>query len=94
MKTCHKALPGAPHEILLALDATVGQNSVEQAKAFHQSIRPTGLILTKLDGSAKGGTVIAIQKQLGLPVKFIGVGESLDSLIPFDPKTFVHDMLF
>ena len=94
VRTCHKALSGAPHEILLVLDATVGQNGVEQAKAFHQSIRPTGLILTKLDGTAKGGIVIAIQKQLGLPVRFIGVGESLDSLIPFDPKTFVHDMLF
>ena len=94
MKTCHKALPGAPHEILLVLDATVGQNGVEQAKAFHQAVRPTGLILTKLDGSAKGGIVIAIQKQLRLPVQFIGVGESLDSLIPFDAKTFVHDMLF
>jgi fused signal recognition particle receptor len=94
VKTCQKAQPGAPHEILLVLDATVGQNGVEQARAFHQSIGLTGLILTKLDGSAKGGVVIAVQKQLGLPVKFIGVGESLDALIPFDPRAFVHDMLF
>jgi fused signal recognition particle receptor len=94
VKTCQKALPGAPHEVLLVLDATIGQNGVEQAKAFHQSIGLTGLILTKLDGSAKGGVVIAVQKQLGLPVKFIGVGETLDALIPFDPKAFVHDMLF
>ena len=94
VQTCNKALPGSPHEILLVLDATVGQNGIEQAQAFHQSVRPTGLILTKLDGSAKGGIVIAIQQQLRLPVKFIGIGESLDTLIPFDPKTFVHDMLF
>lgn len=94
VKSCQKAMLGSPHEILLVLDATVGQNGVEQAKSFHQSIGLTGLILTKLDGSAKGGVVIAIQKQLGLPVKFIGVGESLDALIPFDPKAFVHNMLF
>ncbi len=93
-KTCHKALPGSPHEILLVLDATIGQNGIEQAKSFHNSMGITGLILTKLDGSAKGGVVIAIQKQLSLPVKFVGVGESLDSLVPFDPKTFVHSMLF
>jgi fused signal recognition particle receptor len=93
-KTCHKALPGAPHEILLVLDATIGQNGVEQARSFHNSIGITGLVLTKLDGSAKGGVVISIQKQLGLPVKFIGVGETVDAFIPFNPQSFVHSMLF
>lgn len=93
-RSCQKALPGSPHETLLVLDATIGQNGVEQAKAFHGSLEITGLILTKLDGSAKGGVVIAIQKQLSLPVKFIGVGESVDSLVPFDPKNFVHSLLF
>jgi fused signal recognition particle receptor len=93
-RSCHKALPGSPHEILLVLDATVGQNGVEQASSFHGSMGVTGLILTKLDGSAKGGVVIAIQKQLTLPVKFLGVGESLDALVPFDSKNFVHSMLF
>lgn len=93
-RTCQKALPGAPHEVLLVLDATIGQNGVEQAKAFHQATGITGLILTKLDGSAKGGGVIAIQKQLGIPVKFIGVGESLDDLVPFDSRAFVHALLF
>ena len=93
-KSCQKALPGSPHETLLVLDATIGQNGVEQAKTFHSSMGITGLVLTKLDGSAKGGVVIAIQKQLSLPVKYIGIGESLDSLVPFDPKAFVHSMLF
>lgn len=93
-KSCHKALPGSPHETLLVLDATVGQNGVEQARAFHSAMDVTGLVLTKLDGSAKGGVVIAIQKQLAIPVKFIGVGESVDALVPFDPTLFVHSMLF
>jgi fused signal recognition particle receptor len=93
-KSCQKALPGSPHETLLVLDATVGQNGVKQATSFHSSMGVTGLVLTKLDGSAKGGVVIAIQKQLGLPVKFLGVGETVDTLVPFDPKTFVHSMLF
>jgi fused signal recognition particle receptor len=93
-RSCQKALPGSPHEVLLVIDATIGQNGIEQARAFHQAMGITGLILTKLDGSAKGGIVIAIQKQLGIPVKFIGIGESLDSLIPFEPKAFVHSLLF
>jgi fused signal recognition particle receptor len=93
-KSCQKALPGSPHETLLVLDATVGQNGIEQAKSFHTSMGITGLVLTKLDGSAKGGVVIAIQKQLAIPVKFLGVGETVDALAPFDPKTFVHSMLF
>lgn len=87
-KACHKVLPDSPHETLLVLDATIGQNAIDQAKIFHQFTPITGLILTKLDGTAKGGIIINIHRQLGLPVKFIGVGESLDDLEPFDPETF------
>jgi fused signal recognition particle receptor len=88
-----KAHPGAPHETWLVLDATIGQNGVEQAAAFHQFAPLTGLILTKLDGSAKGGTAIAIQKKLQLPIKYIGTGETLDALQPFEPHAYV-DALF
>lgn len=92
-RTIKKIFPDAPHETLLVLDATAGQNAVEQAKIFHQFTPLTGLILTKLDGTAKGGSVVAIQQTLGLPVKFIGLGEGVDDLQVFDPKTFV-DALF
>lgn len=85
-----KAQPGAPHETWLVLDATIGQNGVEQAAAFHKFTPLTGLILTKLDGSAKGGTALAIQKKLQLPIKYIGTGETLDALEPFEPKSFIH----
>jgi fused signal recognition particle receptor len=87
-----KALPGAPHEILLVLDATIGQNGVEQATVFHQFTPLTGLILTKVDGTAKGGTAIAIQKKLRLPIKYLGTGEAIDSLQPYDPKTFINSL--
>lgn len=93
-RSCHKALDGAPHEVLLLLDATVGQNGIEQAKSFHAAAPVTGLILTKIDGSAKGGVVIAIQKELSLPVKFVGTGESIEDVSPFNPKEFVHLMFF
>jgi fused signal recognition particle receptor len=93
-RSCQKALPGSPHETLLVLDATIGQNGIEQAKAFHKATALSGLILTKLDGSAKGGVVISIQKQLQVPVKFLGVGEHVDALAPFDPKKFVHSMFY
>jgi fused signal recognition particle receptor len=93
-KSSQKALADSPHEVLLVLDATVGQNGIEQAKSFHRAMGVTGLILTKLDGSAKGGVVVAIQQQLGIPVKFIGVGEGLHDLVPFDPRAFLHSMLF
>ncbi len=83
-----------PHETLLVMDATTGQNGLEQAKAFHSVTPLTGIILTKLDGSAKGGTAISIQKQLGLPVKYIGVGEGIEDLIPFDPELFVKAMIY
>lgn len=89
-RTCRKVHAEAPHETLLVLDATTGQNAIEQAKIFHQFTPLTGLILTKLDGTAKGGAVLAIQRQLGLPVKFIGVGEGVDDLRPFNPHAFVE----
>ncbi|HEY1170387.1 MAG TPA: signal recognition particle-docking protein FtsY [Verrucomicrobiae bacterium] len=83
-----KQLPGAPHEVLLVLDATTGMNALNQAKEFHKAVNLTGLVITKLDGTSKGGMVVAIQKELGIPVKFIGVGEQADDLQPFEPKEF------
>jgi len=85
--------PGAPHEVLLVLDATTGQNGLQQARKFTESMQVTGIVLTKLDGTAKGGIVIAIQKELGIPIKYIGVGEGIDDLQPFRPREFV-DALF
>ncbi len=85
-----KLLPDAPHETLLVLDATTGQNGLSQAKQFTQAVGVTGIVLTKLDGTAKGGIVLAISKELGLPVKFIGVGEKIDDLEPFDHVEFVE----
>jgi fused signal recognition particle receptor len=87
-----KALPGAPHETLLVLDATIGQNSIDQATIFHQFTPLTGLILTKMDGSAKGGSAIAIQKKLQLPIAYIGTGETLEAFEPFNPKVFIDDL--
>ena len=88
-----KSLPGAPHEVWLVLDATTGQNAISQAEMFHSAIGITGIILTKLDGTAKGGIVIGISHQLKLPILFIGIGEKLDDLRPFDPSEFV-DAIF
>jgi len=85
-----KAMPHAPHEVLLVLDATTGQNGLQQAKVFHQAIGLTGIILTKLDGSAKGGIVLAIREELKLPVKLVGVGEGMDDLQDFVPADFVE----
>ncbi|MCI0494416.1 signal recognition particle-docking protein FtsY [candidate division KSB1 bacterium] len=85
-----KLMPDVPHETLLVLDATTGQNGLSQAKQFTQAVGATGIVLTKLDGTAKGGIVLAISKELGLPVKFIGVGEKLDDLEPFDHLEFVE----
>jgi fused signal recognition particle receptor len=85
-----RQLPGAPHEVLLVLDATTGMNALNQAREFHKTVPLTGLIVTKLDGTSKGGMVIAIQRELGLPVKFVGLGEQADDLQPFDPKTFAE----
>ena len=85
-----KQLAGAPHEVLLVLDATTGMNALNQAREFHKAVPLTGLIVTKLDGTSKGGMVVAIQKELGLPIKFIGLGEQPDDLQPFDPKQFAQ----
>lgn len=87
-RSLQKVLPAAPHETLLVLDATTGSNALVQAKEFHQALGVTGLIVTKLDGTAKGGIVVAIARELKIPVKFIGLGEQLDDLQPFDPKEF------
>ena len=83
-----KQLPGAPHEVLLVLDATTGMNALNQAREFNKAVPLTGLVVTKLDGTSKGGMVVAIQKELGLPIKFVGLGEQADDLQPFDAKQF------
>jgi fused signal recognition particle receptor len=88
-----RELPGAPQETLFVLDATTGQNAFAQAKTFHQEIGVTGIVLTKLDGTPKGGIVFAINKELGLPVKFIGIGEGIEDLKDFDPREFVEALL-
>lgn len=88
-----RELPGSAAERLLVLDASTGQNAVPQARLFHEAVGITGLILAKLDGSAKGGAVLAIARELGLPVKLAGIGESLDDLEPFDPQRFVDALL-
>jgi len=88
-----KALPGAPHEVWLVLDATTGQNALQQAKAFKEAVGVTGVILSKLDSSARGGMAFAIQRELALPILFAGLGEKLEDLIPFDPDAFVRGVL-
>ncbi len=92
-RTATRVIPDAPHEVLLVLDATTGQNGLEQARKFTESSGVTGIVLTKLDGTAKGGVVVAIARELGLPIRFIGVGEKIDDLLPFDPNRFI-DSLF
>src|SRR5260370_41944587 len=86
-KTVSKLIEGAPHEVLLELDATTGQNAITQAGVFKKEVQCTGIILAKLDGTAKGGAIFAIKKKVGLPVKFIGVGEDLEDLEPLNPET-------
>lgn len=88
-----KRLESAPHEVLLVLDATTGQNGLSQAKIFTQDIGVTGIVLTKLDGTARGGIIVSIIQTLGIPVKWVGMGEKLDDLVPFDPEAFVEGML-
>ena len=85
-----KLIPDAPHETLLVLDSTIGQNAIDQAKTFHQFTPLTGIVLTKLDGSAKGGIAISIQKQLHIPIRWVGLGEDADDLIPFHPEEYVE----
>lgn len=88
-----KALPGAPHAVWLVLDATTGQNALAQARSFTEAVRVTGVILAKLDASARGGMAFAIRKELGLPILFVGLGEQLDDLAVFDPQAFVSGVL-
>jgi len=92
-RTAQRIIPGAPHETLLVMDATTGQNGLQQARQFADSAGVTGIVLTKLDGTAKGGVVVAICRELGLPVRYVGVGEKAGDLLPFDSKDFV-DSLF
>jgi fused signal recognition particle receptor len=85
--------PGAPHEVLLVLDGTVGQNAVRQGKQFAEVVPPTGIIVTKLDGTAKGGAVVALRRELAVPVRFVGTGEGIEDLAPFDPRAFARSVL-
>jgi fused signal recognition particle receptor len=87
-----RMIPGAPHEVMLVIDATNGQNAIRQAEVFARSIGCTGVILTKLDGTAKGGAVVGVRQTLNLPIKFVGVGEGLDDLQPFDANSFVESL--
>jgi len=92
-RTAEKLVAGAPHQTLLVMDATTGQNGLQQARLFTKAARVTGIVLTKLDGTAKGGIVLAIATELGLPVKFVGVGEKMEDILPFDSATFVDSMV-
>ena len=92
-RTAQRLIPGAPHETLLVMDATTGQNGLQQARQFTDAAGVTGIVLTKLDGTAKGGVVVAISRELGLPVRYVGVGEKAGDLLPFNAKDFV-DSLF
>jgi len=91
-RTASRVIPGAPHEVLLVIEATTGQNGLEQARKFTESAEVTGIILTKLDGTAKGGVVVAISRELNLPIRYVGVGEQLDDLLPFEPENFVASL--
>jgi fused signal recognition particle receptor len=92
-RTATKKIPGAPHEVLLILDATTGQNALNQARLFHEAVGVTGLILTKMDGTAKGGVALAVVHETGIPLKYIGVGEAMEDLRPFDAQAFVEAIL-
>jgi len=89
-RSIDKAMPGAPHEILLVVDATTGQNALRQAELFNEAVGISGIALTKLDGTAKGGIIFAVKKGLGIPVRLIGIGEGIEDLRDFDPKEFVE----
>jgi fused signal recognition particle receptor len=91
-RTAARVIPDAPHEVLLVMEATTGQNGLEQARKFTESSAVTGIILTKLDGTAKGGVVVAISRELNLPIRYVGVGEQLDDLLPFDAEIFVASL--
>lgn len=92
-KVIAKKLPGAPHETLLVLDGTVGQNAVQQARSFAESVPITGIVITKLDGTARGGIVVAVHEAIDVPVKFVGVGEKAEDLVPFDAAQYAEDLL-
>jgi fused signal recognition particle receptor len=92
-KVIAKKLPGAPHETLLVLDGTVGQNAVQQARSFAESVPITGIVITKLDGTARGGIVVAVHEAIDVPVKFVGVGEKSEDLVPFDAAQYAEDLL-
>jgi fused signal recognition particle receptor len=92
-RTAARLIPGAPHEVLLVMDATTGQNGLQQARLFTQAAGVTGIVLTKLDGTAKGGIAVAIAQELNLPVRFVGVGEKMTDLLEFDPAAFVDSLL-
>ena len=91
-RTARKVIPGAPHEVLLVLDATTGQNGLEQARKFTETSGVTGIVLTKLDGTAKGGIVVAIARELNLPIRYVGVGEKVEDLLPFDAEKFIQSL--
>jgi fused signal recognition particle receptor len=91
-RTTQKVVPDGPHEVLLVIDATTGQNGLEQARKFTESSGVTGIVLTKLDGTAKGGVVVSITRELGLPIRYVGVGEKVDDLLPFDPESYVNSI--
>jgi len=91
-RTAAKIVPGAPHDVLLVLDATTGQNGLNQAREFWSHAGVTGIVLTKLDGTAKGGIVVAITRELNLPIRFVGTGEQMDDLVPFDAQTYVNSL--
>src|SRR5437016_2739977 len=91
-RTAAKVIPGAPHDVLLVLDATTGQNGLTQAREFTSTMGVTGIILTKLDGTAKGGIVVAISRELGLPIRFVGTGEQISDMVPFDAETYVNSL--
>ncbi len=92
-RTAAKLVPNAPHETLLVLDSTIGQNALMQAEGFKKVAPVSGVVLTKLDGTAKGGIVIAVRDRIGIPVKLVGLGEGIDDLHPFDPHSFVEAIL-
>lgn len=91
-RTASRVIPDAPHEVLLVLDATTGQNGLEQARKFTETSGVTGIVLTKLDGTAKGGIVVAIARELNIPIRYVGVGEKIEDLLPFDPEKFIESL--
>ena len=92
-RTAERQVPGSPHQTLLVIDATTGQNGMQQARLFTEAANVTGIVLTKLDGTAKGGIVVAIAREMGLPVRYAGVGEKIEDILPFDSHSFVDALL-